>query len=105
MLLKLSDQNISARILKSDNYPPKRLFEVRDANIAGLVLLVWPSGAMTFCLRYRNREGRAKKFTIGMYGSITVSKARELAKEQLGSCCKWHRCSVAKETEQTGGSW
>ncbi|HAB39791.1 MAG TPA: hypothetical protein DCE52_17635 [Rhodobacteraceae bacterium] len=84
MLLKLSDQNISACILKSDNYPPKRLFEVRDVNIAGLVLLVWPSGAMTFCLRYRNREGRAKKFTIGRYGSITVSKARELAKEQLG---------------------
>lgn len=55
-----------------------------DTDLRGFAVRVWPSGQKTFLLRYRNREGRARKLTLGRYGPLTVDQAREMARARLG---------------------
>ncbi len=57
--------------------------EVSDGKIAGLFLVVQPSGAKSWCVRYRF-DGAPKKFTIGAYPAITLAAARKRAQEALG---------------------
>lgn len=57
-----------------------------DTKVAEFGLRLSPKGTKTFFLRYRY-QGRAKRLTIGRYGVLTLSKARELAqdaKRELG---------------------
>ena len=100
MPCKLTERNIKANILKAGNHPPAALYEVRDSEYTGLVLIVRPSGSMTFCLRYRNRAGKAKKYTIGKYGKVTASKARSIAKEMLGEVAARKDIQAEKKEEQ-----
>jgi integrase len=53
--------------------------EVPDGLLPGLYLVVQPSGAKSWAVRYR-RHGRPAKATIGRYPAITLEKARELAR-------------------------
>ena len=84
MPYKLTERNIKTKIVSTTNYPPADTYEVRDSEHTGLVVIVRTSGEITFCLRYRNRAGKAKKYTIGKYGKVTATKARQIAKELLG---------------------
>jgi integrase len=61
--------------------PPKRL-EVPDGKIRGLYLVVQPSGARSWALRYRV-AGAPKKFTIGPYPAIGLAAARKRAQKAL----------------------
>jgi integrase len=61
--------------------PTKRL-EVPDGKIAGLYLVVQPSGAKSWALRYRV-AGAPKKFTIGPYPAIGLGTARKRAQKAL----------------------
>lgn len=84
MPVKLSDQYIKSEILGAGEFPPEREYEVRDSVQTGLALIVRTSGNLTFCLRYRNAAGVARKYTLGAYGKITTSQARDIAKKMLG---------------------
>src|SRR3954462_5820970 len=55
-----------------------------DAQLRGFAVRVWPSGQRAFFVRYRNKEGRLRKFTLGRFGPLTVSQARTLAAAKLG---------------------
>jgi integrase len=56
---------------------------VADGKIAGLYLVVQPSGAKSWALRYRV-AGAPKKFTIGPFPAIDLATARKRAQEALG---------------------
>ena len=56
----------------------------RDDRLAGFCLRVKPSGIKTFLVRYRTEAGRERSLTLGKYGELTPTAARELAKEKLG---------------------
>ena len=53
-------------------------YEVRDTDVAGLLVRVQPSGKKYFKLNY----GRGKIFSIGDADSMTVTTARNLAREK-----------------------
>lgn len=53
--------------------------EVPDALLRGLYLVIQPSGAKSWAVRYRYR-GRPRKLTLGRYPAISLAGARELAR-------------------------
>ncbi|KMO31317.1 hypothetical protein VQ03_27385 [Methylobacterium tarhaniae] len=56
--------------------------EIPDGLIAGLYLVVQPTGRKSWAVRYRS-AGRTRKHTIGAYPGIDLSNARELARRAL----------------------
>src|SRR6516164_10679775 len=53
---------------------------ITDNTIKGFVARCLPSGEITFGYAYTNRTtGKRKYITIGLYGNVTVDRARELA--------------------------
>ncbi|MGO8739255.1 tyrosine-type recombinase/integrase [Rhodoblastus sp.] len=70
--------------LQIENFPkPESRREVPDGKIAGLYLVLQPSGAKSWALRYRV-AGAPKKFTIGPYPAISLAAARKKAQKALG---------------------
>ena len=53
--------------------------EIADGS--GLYLIVQPSGARSWAYRYRNREGLARKLTLGSPPAVTLEKARQRARK------------------------
>lgn len=57
--------------------------EVPDGKIAGLYLVLQPSGARSWAVRYRV-DGTPKKLTIGPYPAVDLAAARRRAQEAIG---------------------
>jgi len=74
MLTDVAIENLKAQSARKE-YP--------DGKIGGLYLVVQPSGAKSFALRYRV-AGVPRKFTIGPYPAINLKTARKRAQEALG---------------------
>jgi integrase len=61
--------------------------EVPDAHMPGLYLIVQPSGAKSWAIRYRH-NGRSRKHTLGAYPAIDLLTARELGGQALRSAAR-----------------
>jgi integrase len=59
-------------------------FELMDGDVPGLGLRVLPSGRKFWFLRYGPRDGR-RRITFGEYPALSLKKARDKARELLGS--------------------
>src|SRR5271165_2681095 len=57
--------------------PKDARYEVPDASFPGFYLIVQPSGAKSFALRFRI-HGKAKKLTIGSATKLSLSEARRI---------------------------
>jgi integrase len=57
--------------------------EIPDGKVTGLYMVVQPSGAKSWALRYRAR-GKPKKLTIGPYPLVAIAEARRRATAALG---------------------
>ena len=68
--------------------PRERPYEVRDAEIKGLVVRVNVSGLRVFWLRYALPGKRSARYRIGTYPNISVEAARKLAKAASGEVAK-----------------
>jgi integrase len=62
---------------------PAKRREVPDGKIAGLYLILQPSGARSWALRYRV-AGRPTKLTLGPYPALDLVTARRRAQEAIG---------------------
>jgi integrase len=62
---------------------PDKRREVPDGKVSGLYLVLQPSGARSWALRYRV-AGKPTKLTIGPYPAIDLAAARKRALEALG---------------------
>ena len=79
MNLKLTKRAVDAA------HPRAERYDLWDADLPGFALRIAPSGKKTFFLRYRPKGGGPKRFmTLGHYGPITPSIARQRATELLG---------------------
>jgi integrase len=61
---------------------PAQRVEVADGLLVGLYLVVQPSGAKSWAVRYRY-AGKSRKHTLGPYPALRLSDAREEAREVL----------------------
>jgi integrase len=64
--------------------PKEKRYELPDAGLPGFYLVVQPSGAKSFALRYR-MGGRSRKYTIGGCPQLKLDAARKLARDALSS--------------------
>jgi integrase len=62
---------------------PESRREVPDGKIAGLYLVIQPSGAKSWAVRYR-AFGVPRKLTLGAYPAVDLARARRRAQEALG---------------------
>ena len=62
---------------------PENRKEVPDGKVGGLYLVLQPSGARSWAVRYRV-AGQPKKLTIGPYPAIGLATARKRAQEAIG---------------------
>ena len=76
--------------------------EIADDYMRGLYLIVQPTGAKSWAVRYRH-GGKSNKHTIGPYPAFGLKQARDAAAEvlravaegrdpkqkQAGSVCRW----------------
>jgi integrase len=69
-------------LIKKLVVPAKRR-EIPDGRISGLYLVVQPSGAKSWALRYR-ASGAPRKLTLGPYPAIDLATARKRAQEAIG---------------------
>ena len=68
--------------IKKQPLPEKRR-EIPDGKITGLYLVLQPSGARSWAVRYRI-DGAPRKLTIGPYPVVDLATARKRAQEALG---------------------
>ena len=81
--------------VKSELPTPARR-EVPDGKIGGLYLVVQPSGAKSWALRYRI-AGAPKKLTIGAYPAINLATARRLAQKAAGDIAEGSDPAAGKQ--------
>jgi hypothetical protein len=62
---------------------PSSRREVPDGRIGGLYLVLQPSGAKSWAVRYRFSRA-PKKLTLGSYPAVDLATARKRAQEALG---------------------
>ena len=87
---------ITDRVLTAAKQRPKR-YEIRDSELSGFCVVVRPTGSKSFLLRYRNITGKARSYTLGKWGTLTVTQARRMARQLLAEV----RLDVDIQTRRT----
>ncbi len=83
--------------LKIKNLPiPDKRQEAPDGKISGLYLVVQPTGAKSWAVRYR-ADGKPRKLTLGAYPNIDLATARRRAQEVLGEVAGGKDPATAKK--------
>lgn len=80
--------------------PMSRDYMAWDSEVHGFGVRVWPSGQLTYLLKYRvggGRSGRIRKPTIGTHGKITVDEARAVARRWLADVIRGGDPSAARK--------
>ncbi|MBA2351022.1 MAG: integrase family protein, partial [Burkholderiales bacterium] len=76
------------RELLRDINPGRKQQDIADTEMQGFGVRVMPSGVISYVVRYRQKDGRQTRHAIGRYPLMTVSAAREAARQTLASITK-----------------
>ncbi len=73
---------LTARAVEKMQPDPDRRLEIPDGLLPGLYLVVQPTGAKSWAVRFR-ANGKTAKVTLGRFPAIKLAKAREFARDQF----------------------
>lgn len=59
------------------------VWDAGDGALKGFGIRMKPSGAASYLVQYRNKEGRTRRLVLGKLGTLTPDQARKLAAEAL----------------------
>ena len=59
--------------------PETARYELKDTKVVGLRLIIQPSGAKSWAVRYTTPANEDRRFTLGSYPTIGLDDARKLA--------------------------
>ena len=89
MILRVENMAKSLTVRTIDTLAlPEVRREVPDGLVNGLYLVLQPSGARSWAIRYRNAAGTPRKHTLGTYPAIDLKSAREVAQGFLVEVAK-----------------
>jgi integrase len=86
---------LSAKYVEKVQPDPTRRLEIPDGLLPGFYLVVQPTGAKSWAVRYR-AGGRPTKLTIGKVSAIELKKARDLARKHLEAVSKGQNPAAEK---------
>ena len=93
---------LTAKAVEKQQPDPDRRLEIPDGLLPGLYLVVQPTGAKSWAVRFR-ANGRTAKVTLGRWPAIQLAKARELARGQFEAVAKGRDPAAEKRaTKGTG---
>jgi integrase len=71
--------------LRPDSQSGRDVFkwDAGDGALKGFGVRMKPSGAASYVVQYRNREGRTRRLAVGRIGEMTPDQARQIAAEKL----------------------
>jgi integrase len=99
---KLSVPKITKRLV--DHLRPDRngkdvfLWDAGDGALKGFGIRIKPSGASSYLVQYRNKEGRTRRLVIGRVGTLTPNEARRLANDFLRAAAEGADPSAERHT-------
>jgi integrase len=74
---------------------------VWDSELRGFGVRMKPSGAATYLVQYRNKEGRTRRLAIGKLGTLTPEQALGLARDKLVEATKGADPSAERHAVKT----
>lgn len=89
MRAKITDRYIKESVLREMALPGRSFsskinLEVRDETLAGFVLIIRSSSALSFSVRFRDGSSSSRNFTTGKSGSVTTTKTRQMVERKIG---------------------
>jgi integrase len=92
-------QPLTVRTIETLKPGPKRK-EIPDRHLPGLYLILQPSGARSWAVRYRS-GGQTRKHTLGSYPAIDLKTARTLASRALRAAAEGRDPAREKAQERS----
>ena len=90
---------LTAKRIENEN-PGKIRKEIPDGLLVGLYLVVQPSGAKSFAVRYRY-AGQPRKLTLGAFPAITLEAARDIGGKALRAAAEGRDPATEKQAAKT----
>jgi integrase len=94
---------LTKRLIDAIRYPSSGQVFHRDDEIRGFALRVTPHGK-AFIVE-KKIHGRARRFTLGPYGPVTLDQARKLAQEKIGEIAKGEDPACDRRNRRRGTTW
>jgi integrase len=90
---------LTVKRIESAGAKPARQ-EIPDGLLVGLYLVVQPSGAKSFAVRYRY-AGQPRKLTLGAFPAITLESARDIGGKALRAAAEGRDPATEKQAAKT----
>ena len=71
--------------LRTLETPTAGRVEIRDTRVSGLILRMTSTGATTWCIRTRTKDGKQTRLKMGTYPEMGIADARKAARKMLAS--------------------